>query len=205
MIYVASGAHGLLAGETERQIDTKRTEMLVMNAIPIVLAVGFFALIIYRRLKRSIGRQRVSTSRLALRAVFVTVVVALFVVSSLTNPLNLLEDVIGVVFGGVVAAIGLYFTEFEHTDDGAFYEPHPYVGLAVFAVFLLRLASHLYPLLTGDVATTSATGGPASGMPTDPLTVVVLLAYLGYYACYATGVLIVSRRTAPTGTAQQSD
>ncbi len=176
-----------------------------MNALPIVLAVGFFALIIYRRFKRSIGRQSISTRRLGLRAVLATVIVALLVTSSLTNPLNLVEDLVGVVLGGVVAALGIYFTEFEHTADGSFYEPHPYIGFAVFAVFLLRLAAHLYPLLTGGVASAAAAGGSTSGMPTDPLTVVALLAYLGYYACYATGVLVVSRRTASTAVTGSSD
>ncbi len=168
-----------------------------MNVLPVLLTVGVFGFIVYRRFKRSFGRQPVSKKRLGLRAVLITVVVAFIVASSVTSPVNLLEDLVGVVIGGVVAAIGLYFTEFEHTDDGAFYEPHPYVGLAIFALFLLRLATHLYPLVMGNAAN-STTSASTSGMPTDPLTVVILLVYLGYYACYATGVLVVSRRTTPT-------
>ena len=169
-----------------------------MDVLPVLFTVAVFGFIVYRRFKRSFGRQPVSKKRLGLRAVLITVVVAFIVALSVTSPVNLLEDLVGVVIGGVVAAIGLYFTEFEHTEDGAFYEPHPYVGLVIFALFLLRLATHLYPLIMGNAANATTTGSSASGMPTDPLTVVILLVYLGYYACYATGVLVVSRRTTPT-------
>ncbi|MCO8246899.1 MULTISPECIES: CcdC protein domain-containing protein [unclassified Haladaptatus] len=169
-----------------------------MNVLPVLLTVGIFGLVVYRRFKRSFGRQPVSKKRLGLRAVLIMVVVAFIVASSVTSPVNLLEDLVGVGIGGVTAAIGLTFTEFEHTDDGAFYEPHPYVGVAVFALFLLRLASHLYPLVMGNAANSTTTSTSASGMPTDPLTVVVLLVFLGYYACYSTGVLVVSRRTTST-------
>ena len=47
------------------------------------------------------------------------------------------------VAGAVVAYFGLRLTVFDRQPDGLYYTPNRYIGLAVFAIFLIRFGFRL--------------------------------------------------------------
>ncbi|MDF3983727.1 DUF1453 domain-containing protein [Luteibacter sp. PPL201] len=161
--------------------------------VPIAIG-GLVLFAIYRRVRGSFGRQPIHTRRMTARAVLLGVGLALSMLSGLQD-VRLAE---GVLAGGIVGAalavfVGLRLTRFEigaGGQDG--YIPNPWVGAALTALLLGRLAWRflvLAPVMGGDAA---AYHGPAPG--NSPLTMMVVGLTLGYYLSYYAGVLVHHRR-----------
>ena len=159
------------------------------------IAVGALMLfVIYRRVRRSFGRQPIHTKRMIVRVAIFAVVLALSMLSGLQD-VRLAE---GVLAGGVAGAalallVGLKFTRFEIGGEGQdVYIPNPWVGAALTALLLGRLAWRflvLAPVFGGGAAAAHA---PAPG--NSPLTMTVVGLTLGYYMVYYAGILLHHRR-----------
>ncbi len=88
---------------------------------------------IYRRMRRSFGRQRVRDGFLWLRIGILTLLAAL-IGTQVARDVDLLGILLAGIAGGVVLGyFGLKHTKFEVTPEGRFYTPHTYIGLAVTA------------------------------------------------------------------------
>jgi uncharacterized membrane protein YidH (DUF202 family) len=154
---------------------------------------------IYRRARRSIGRQPLRTTRLWVRAAILAIVGALLLAASLVSS-TLLEALAGGIVGGVaLAAIGLRYTKFESTSEGRFYTPHACIGLFVIALFVARVAYRVMAvyLAPRDLA---PAGDPFEQYRHSPLTLAILGVLVGYYVVYNLGVLRMSRTVTPGGT-----
>jgi hypothetical protein len=98
----------------------------------------------------------------------------------------------GVVLGVVLAVVGLMHTHVEATDEGRFYTPNKWIGLAVTALFLGRLAARFFTL--SERATEAASGAsPFAGVQRSPLTLGLFFLLAGYYVTYYAGVLRKAR------------
>ena len=163
---------------------------------PALLTV-FVALVMYRRVRRNIGRQPVTPARMQWRIGILGVIGALVLFVSLRD-MNLFGAMIGGVAGGVALGwLGLRHTKFESTPQGNFYTPHTYIGMFVSVLLLARIAYRFIAVYPAMHATPQADANPFAAYQ-SPLTLAILGVVVGYYVAYYLGVLAKSRSmTAP--------
>lgn len=167
-----------------------------------ILVVGALLLfVIFRRARTLLTRQKIRPTWLALRLAIFAVLGLIILILTLNNPPSLIGDLAGLAAGAGVAWVGLRLTTFERLPDGLYFTPNRYIGLGVFALFLIRL---FYRIIV-DAGTLSALSGPRTLGGTanpfdqftrDPLTTAVYFLLVGYYAGYY-GLLILRNRQAP--------
>jgi hypothetical protein len=153
---------------------------------------------LYRRMRRSFGRQRVTEGRMWLRIGIFTVITVLVTVGTVAaHDLKVLGGLVaGIACGAVLGYVGLRHTRFEVTSEGRYYTPHTYMGLAVTALFVGRLIYRFLSVYDG----TLPGGGAARGFgayQANPFTLAVLGVLVGYYVLYYLGVL-QRTRVSPT-------
>jgi hypothetical protein len=154
---------------------------------------------IYRRVRRSFGRQTVNVGRIWFRIgilIFAGLLVAASAAHGDTSMLGALLG--GLVCGAGLAYLALRHTQFEVTPQGRFYTPHTYIGLFVTAVFLGRLLYRfevLYPAFKG------AQPGQnwADAYQRSPLTLAIFGMLVSYYVLFYIGVLHRTRMPLVSG------
>lgn len=156
--------------------------------LPIVIgALVLFAL--YRRVRRTIGRQPVRPRRMQLRIGVLGIVGLMFALVA-ARDMNLLGGLLAGVAGGLLLGwFGLRHTKFEVTAQGRFYTPHTYIGLAVSALLIGRLAYRFLAVYPAMQAASRADQDPFSSFTRSPLTLAVFGVLIGYYVLYYAGVL----------------
>jgi hypothetical protein len=90
----------------------------------------------------------------------------------------------GLVFGLVLSAYGLRRTRFEATDAGFFYTPDARLGLALSALFVVRLVYRL-----GDLALHGTQASQGYDFALSPYTLAPVGLFSGYFIGYAVGLL----------------
>jgi hypothetical protein len=164
---------------------------------PVLMAV-LVAWALYRRVRRTIGRQLVSPARMQWRIGIFGVVGALMLFVSLRDMQLLGAMVAGLAGGAVLAWFGLRHTKFETTAQGHFYTPHTYIGLFVSALLLGRVLYRILVLYAGMQAAAQANANPFAAYQKSPLTLAIFGVLVGYYLTYYAGVLSKSRSLAST-------
>jgi hypothetical protein len=142
---------------------------------------------IYRRVRRNIGRQPLRARRAITSITILSLVSALIVGTSLSNPGLLLGFGGGLLPGGLLGLIGLRLTRFETTAEGHFYTPNTHIGFALLLLFAGRMVYRF--LIFHDVST--AAGHPPPFQSAS--TFFILGLTFGYYIVYQTGLLIHTR------------
>ncbi len=176
-----------------------------MNVLPIhgLALLPFAALILYslyRRYRSHVGPQEVKPLRMSLRVLLLGGL-AVFL---LVTPLGLsphLELLGGIAAGLALGLLSLNHTRFETRAGKHYYIPNIYIGLAVSALFMVRIVYRFavqYPQMQAGGAALPTLN------PADPLamlggshnflTLLLLGTVIGYYALYYAGVLMLSRR-----------
>jgi hypothetical protein len=158
----------------------------------LVLALVIFG--VYRRMRRTFGRQNVSAPRMWVRIVLLTIVGGLVAYAAVRNVTTLEGLLGGVICGAALALLGLKHTQFEVTPEGHFYTPHTYIGLAVTALFLGRIVYRYSAVL----ASPQAQPGPPNPNPfaayqNSPWTAGIFGVLVAYYILYYVGILLKSR------------
>jgi hypothetical protein len=154
----------------------------------LLLPAGIAALVgwrLYSRVKRMVGRQRLSKVRPWLTVCLFPLLVALLLLRSLFHPYSALALVAGVVAGAALGLYGLRLTKFEQTPVGLFYTPNAHLGIALSLLLLARIgyrAAQLY------FASESIQEGSVT-FARSPLTLLIFGALAGYYVAYAVGLL----------------
>lgn len=167
---------------------------------PIMLG-AFILLAIYRRVRRNIGRQPVQPARMRSRMVMLTVIGALITFGA-TRDMNLLGAMLaGIAGGAALGWFGLQHTKFEKTEQGDFYTPHTWIGLAVSLLLLGRIAYRFLMVYPSMHAAAQADQNPFASFQRSPLTLAIFGVLVGYYVFYYAGVLRASKGLAQTGSA----
>ena len=163
------------------------------QAVTSVLIAAFLGWAIYRRARRSFGRQPVNVVRLRLRIGALAVIGTLILAASVVN-MNLLAAMLGgIACGAVLATVGLRHTRFEATAEGRFYTPHTYIGLFVGALFLGRILFRYLTLYGHPQSIAQAGPNPFDQYQRSPLTLAIFGVLVGYYVLFNLGVLRKSR------------
>ncbi|MGA2748381.1 MAG: DUF1453 domain-containing protein [Verrucomicrobiota bacterium] len=165
------------------------------NILP-ALFVTLIAWRIYRRVRRTVGRQRLQPKRLRVRIAIYSALTVLLAALSFNFPKALAGLGGGLVLGALLALAGLRLTRFETTSGGRFYTPNPYIGVAVSLLFVARLVYRFTVLYSVSDRT-----APPPTLMRSPLTLCVYGVLAGYYIAYFAGVLACGRKDSPLPTA----
>jgi hypothetical protein len=168
----------------QRMIDPQNLPKIA--AITAIVAFG-----VYRRVRRNIGRQTLTATRQYVRMTIFTVICIVLAFIQPLHPAGVAYMASGLIVGAVIGWFALRHTGFEKTDQGYFYTPHLYIGIAVTALFIGRLLYRAVLLL--DAANPAAPGTGAMPAST-PLTLGILFLTASYYIVYCTGLLRWLRR-----------
>lgn len=152
---------------------------------------------VYVRIRRSFGRQSVRPRRVTIRITVLALIGVLLLFAAKLDLWSLGGVLAGGACGALLALLGLRHTRFESTPEGRFYTPHTYIGLTVTVLFLARLAYDI-ALLSHNMPTSAAgPGNLYAAEQSNPLTLAVSGAFIGYYLAYYAGVLRKSRQPRP--------
>ncbi len=154
----------------------------------LVVPVGFGALLLWRfysRMRRMIGRQKLSNIRPWITLGIFPTLTALLTAASLGKPISLFSIAAGVVGGVGLGIDGLKVTRFEKTTEGLFYTPSAHVGIGLSLLLAARIIYRIFQVygFGADPA------GPQLGYATTPLTMIIFGTLAGYYVTYAVGLL----------------
>jgi hypothetical protein len=151
-----------------------------------VIFGGLMAWGIYRRVRRSIGRQPLRPTRSIIRLVILCLVsVMIILVGILLNRMILAGFAGGLVPGVALGFLGLKLTQFETTADGQhFFKPDTRIGLALSLLLTGRVIYRMVVLNDMSVA-------PGHPPPMQsPLTYLIAGLTIGYYIVYSIGLII---------------
>jgi hypothetical protein len=159
---------------------------------------------IYRRFRRSFGRQLLRPARMTLRIVLLAVVSCALLPLALRSAQFLTAELAGAALGISLGLWGAQRTRFLMHDGRLHYLPHTYAGIAVSLLFLGRLAFRVVQVYTGVQASQAGSAHVAGAadpaqafapvsMVRSPLTVAIFFVLAGYYACYYGWVLWKSK------------
>jgi hypothetical protein len=161
-----------------------------------VLAV----LVIYRRFRRSFGRQRLQPIRMWIRVGILTVLGCSLLPAALRSGEFLLAEIAGIMLGIALGVWGAQRTRYGTYDGQLHYVPHTYTGVAVSLLFIGRLVyrmAELYSMRPAGGGMTEPPGFAPPAMVRTPATVGLLFLVIGYYVCYYSMVLWKSKRIRP--------
>ena len=154
-----------------------------------ILTAALIIWLIYRRLRRTFGRQAYQQRRLVLRAGILCVVGTLMLASALHSTELLASLLGGAILGWLLALVGLRHTVFESTPQGRYYTPHTYIGLLVSGLFLGRLAYRFLSVYLGTQSGSHPNSSPFSTYQQSPLTLALFGLLIGYYVAYNFGIV----------------
>jgi hypothetical protein len=153
---------------------------------------------VYRRLRRTFGKQRLSPVRMGFRIGLLLLIGALLLTSALRSTYYLEAMGVGLIVGVALALFGASRTRYFREDGQLFYVPHTYTGLAVSLLFLGRLVYRgiqLYGLEHSgqDPTAGAAPASMAASLVSSPSMLGLFYVLVGYYVCYYSVVLWKSK------------
>jgi|SRR5882724_3836777 len=152
------------------------------------VTVGILMLVawrVYARIRRMVGRQRLSRVRPWITLTVLSLVIALVTASTLLHPERLVWFIAALAAGGALSVFGLKMTKFEATPQGLFYTPNAHLGIALSLLFVGRIAYRLVEVYA--LGTALRPGG--IDFVRSPFTLGVFGLLAGYYIGYAVGLL----------------
>jgi drug/metabolite transporter superfamily protein YnfA len=162
--------------------------MAAANPSSLILTAGIVALIawrIYSRVRRMVGRQKLSRVRPWITVSLFPILLLWLLFSALAHPGSAAAMLIGVVVGAGLGVYGLRLTVFEDTPAGRFYTPNAHLGIALSLVFLGRIAYRVVQLY----GVTTPVGSSPDAFVRSPVTLLIFGTLAGYYIAYAVGLL----------------
>lgn len=154
------------------------------KAVFLFVVGGFMAWGFYRRMRRSIGRQKLRPTRAIIRLVLLCIASFVIIALGLQFPRVLAGFGGGILGGALLGFLGLRLTRFETTEEGHFYTPDTRIGVAISLLLAGRLIYRIYVLSDTNLAS----GHPPAMQ--SPLTFFILGLTFGYYLVYYIGLFV---------------
>jgi hypothetical protein len=168
------------------------------------LVAALVVIAIYRRFRRSFGRQLVRARRMTWRIALLCLAGCTLVPVALQSMPFLGAEVVGAALGVALGLWGAERTRFEMYGGRLHYVPHTYTGVAVSLLLLGRLSYRLVEAYANAHAPHVAYASPdpsqvfaPDSMVKSPLTVGIFFVLLGYYLYYYGWLLWKSKRLNP--------
>ncbi|MGA2550256.1 MAG: hypothetical protein ABSF50_08905 [Burkholderiaceae bacterium] len=157
-----------------------------------LVIVPLIAWRIYRRVRRNVGRQRLTAVRPWARAILFPLLLALFALGNRAQPGVLLAVGAGAAIGAALGLLGLKLSKFERTPDGLFYTPNLHLGIALSLLLVVRILYRIVILISAG----QSLGQGYTPLLQSPLTLALFATLAGYYATYAIGLIVWRAKTA---------
>ncbi len=158
---------------------------MIGTLLPVAIAAAVFFLL-YRRIRRIVGRQKLSLPRLIFRiTLFLGIVVLLGVLPS-SSPL---ARALGGLLGLGLAIVSVVIARIEEVDGVWTYRTNPVIALVVVALLLGRLA-YRFAVVRGFASSVVAASDGGTVQFGDPLGRGLLMMSFTYFATYYVGILI---------------
>jgi hypothetical protein len=167
---------------------------------PFAIAV-LAVLLVYRRLRRSFGRQPLRPVRMRIRIGILLVLGCSLLPAALRDWQLLMGNLAGLSAGVALGVWGARRTRFQEYGGIRHYVPHTVTGIAVSLLLVGRLVYRMIVLYSmnraegADADPMQEFGSPA--MFQSPFTLALLYVVIGYYVCYYGMVLWRSNRIGP--------
>ncbi|MEO5693815.1 MAG: CcdC protein domain-containing protein [Usitatibacter sp.] len=155
------------------------------STITLLLLAPLVAWRIYSRVRRMVGRQKLSPLRARITLVVFPLLLMLIGATALTHPERLLLLGAGVACGVALSVYGLRKTRFEVAPDALYYTPNAHLGIALSLLLVARIAWRIVEIYTMPPGAM----GDGADFARSPLTLVVFGMLAGYYIGYAVGLL----------------
>ncbi len=159
------------------------------HAASVVVPVLLIAFVLYRRIRKTIGFQKLAKGPMTARIVIFAVIGALMLAAGAVHPVLYLYDLAGIAAGIILAYYAIRTATFERRGDNWFYRPNPWVGIILLGLFIGRMADRLYEGYAIYKSSSAYTEGNQAQFYHDPFTAVVLFAIVAYYVVYYTFVI----------------
>ena len=162
---------------------------------------GLAVLLIYRRFRRSFGRQPIRPIRMWIRIALLIVLSCSLLPLAFKSGQFLVAELAGAMAGLALGFWGARHTRYATYEGRLHYVPHTYTGIAVSLLFIGRLVYRIVEWYgengaLGGALNASQGIAPAP-MVRSPLTVGLIFVVVGYYVCYYAMVLWKSKRISP--------
>lgn len=144
---------------------------------------------VYRRMRRSFGKQRVRDGLMRIRIGILTLAAVLIGVVVAPDVDILGALLAGIACGAALGYVGLRYTKFEVTPQGRFYTPHAYIGMVVTALLVVRILYRFLGVHHGMAPVAARGQSLAAIYQHSPFTLAAFGAVVGYYVLYYVGVL----------------
>jgi hypothetical protein len=162
---------------------------------------GIAVLLIYRRFRRSFGRQPIRPVRMWIRIVLLFVLSCSLLPFAFRSGQFLLAELAGAMAGLALGFWGARHTRYATYEGRLHYVPHTYTGIAVSLLFIGRLVYRIVQWYGENGSQGGALNGSQGIAPPpmmrSPLTVGLIFVVVGYYVCYYAMVLWKSKRISP--------
>ncbi len=170
--------------------------MAVSDSSSVLVTISISALVawrLYSRIRRMIGRQKLSRVRPWITVTLLPIVFAGLLFFIRTQPMTALALAVGAAGGVALGIYGLRLTAFEDTPTGTFYTPNAHLGIALSLLLLGRIA---YRFIQQFGMTMPARAAPQDFVQ-SPITLIIFGTLAGYYVTYAIGLLRWRRDPSP--------
>jgi NhaP-type Na+/H+ or K+/H+ antiporter len=158
---------------------------------------GLAVFLIYRRFRRSFGRQPLRPVRMWIRIVLLVLLSCSLLPSALKSGQFLFAELAGAVAGMALGFWGARHTRYATYEGRLHYVPHTYTGVAVSLLFIGRLVYRVAEWYGQNGMLQGAADVAPPPMMRSPLTVGLIFVVVGYYVCYYAMVLWKSKRISP--------
>ncbi len=159
------------------------------------IIVFLIALILARRIRRSIGFQKFNEPLLIVRVVLFSIVSVLFLAFAFLYPMAFVSDGLGIIIGLVLAYTATNHAKFEKRENGLYFKTHIWVEIVVITLFLARFVYRvvvLKDMFEPDQSQQDIQARMQSMR--DPITGAVLFAFCTYYIGYFSFILKEGRK-----------
>jgi hypothetical protein len=154
------------------------------SLVPLLILLPLVAWRVYARVRRMVGRQRLSRYRPWITLTIFPALVLVLCYAAYPQLERLEWLAAGLGAGALLGVFGLSRTRFEPTPRGLFYTPNAHLGIALTILFVARIVYRLFEVYALEPA--AARG--LDGFLRSPLTLAVFGLLAGYYIAYAIGL-----------------
>jgi len=170
-----------------------------MDAQEIILIFALAVLVVCRRFRRAVARQKVRYWLLTLSVVSLSLFFLSLIIRVGLRPPLVPGMVVGSLLGLSMGWFSLRFTEFLREEDAVFYRPNPYLGISVFFVVAGWLTWRFYALrqvFSEAGGTQNSTTGMAEQLMAvqTPWSIMMLAFLISYHLPFLLGVILRARR-----------
>ena len=155
------------------------------STITLIVLIPLILWRVYSRIRRMVGRQRLSRVRPWVTLVIFPLILAMLALAALHRPERLAILVVGIAAGVGLAIFGLRRTKFEATPQGLYYTPNAHLGIALSLLFVVRILYRFIEIY----ALNPTVPRDMREFGSSPLTLAVFGLLAGYYIGYAVGLV----------------